>query len=74
MTVLLIGFGGVAIFAWRSTIAPISPPAASTFTPELVARGEMLAAAGDYAACHTAKGGAPYAGGHAIRTVGRVPV
>ncbi|HWA29897.1 MAG TPA: cytochrome c [Rhizomicrobium sp.] len=32
----------------------------------VVARGEYLARAADCAACHTAKGGAPYAGGLAI--------
>jgi mono/diheme cytochrome c family protein len=34
----------------------------------LVARGEYLARAGDCMACHTAPGGAPYAGGRGIAT------
>lgn len=39
-------------------------------TPEsdLVARGEYLARAGDCVACHTAKGGAPFAGGLSMPT------
>jgi len=37
-------------------------------TPEQVARGEYLARAGDCMACHTARGGQPYAGGRGIDT------
>ena len=37
-------------------------------TPELVARGEYLARAGNCMACHTVQGGAPYAGGRGIDT------
>jgi mono/diheme cytochrome c family protein len=37
-------------------------------TPELVARGAYLAQAGHCAGCHTARGGAAYAGGQAIAT------
>ena len=40
-----------------------SPPRA-----ELVARGEYLARAGNCIGCHTARGGAPYAGGRGIET------
>jgi mono/diheme cytochrome c family protein len=35
---------------------------------DLVERGAYLARAGDCQACHTARGGAPFAGGRAIRT------
>jgi len=35
---------------------------------QLLARGRYLAAAADCAACHTARGGAPYAGGDALAT------
>eukprot|EP01037_Dinobryon_pediforme_P015311 gene15310-15455_t len=38
------------------------------FAPELVARGQILAAAGSCATCHTAKGSKPYAGGYAMKT------
>lgn len=37
-------------------------------TPEVIARGRYLARAGDCAACHTARGGQPYAGGPGIET------
>ncbi|HYC48209.1 MAG TPA: cytochrome c [Burkholderiales bacterium] len=46
------------------------PATAASFSPtrEQVARGEYLARAGNCSACHTARGGAPYAGGRAIAT------
>jgi mono/diheme cytochrome c family protein len=31
--------------------------------PDLISKGEYLSRAGDCVACHTAKGGKPYAGG-----------
>ncbi|MGZ8255626.1 MAG: c-type cytochrome [Burkholderiaceae bacterium] len=37
-------------------------------TPEQVQRGSYLARAGNCVACHTMRGGAPYAGGRAIET------
>ena len=45
-------------------------PAAETLqaTPALVQRGEYLARVGNCMACHTAQGGAPYAGGRGIET------
>ena len=42
---------------------PITPP-----TGESVARGAYLVRAGNCMACHTARGGAPFAGGRAIDT------
>ena len=42
-----------------------SPAAAST---EQIARGAYLARAGNCMGCHTARGGAPYAGGRAVPT------
>lgn len=61
----LIGFG---VFAWRPAIAKINPPAPSSFAPELVARGEVLAGAGYCSTCHTTKGGRPFAGGYPMKT------
>ena len=49
-------------------IAPIATPLASSFAPELIARGKLLAAAGDCAVCHTARNGVPNAGGHPLAT------
>jgi mono/diheme cytochrome c family protein len=68
LVVIAIGFGGFAAFAWRSALAPITPPAASAFTPDAVARGAVLAGAGYCATCHTAKDGQPYAGGYPMPT------
>ena len=51
--------------------APLRPDAAGIPSPAdaaAVARGAYLARAGNCAACHTARGGAPYAGGRAIAT------
>ncbi|MGZ5089991.1 MAG: c-type cytochrome [Burkholderiales bacterium] len=42
--------------------APFSP------TPAQIKRGEYLARAGNCIACHTARGGEPYAGGLGVRT------
>lgn len=44
------------------TSVPVAAPSAQ------VERGAYLALAGNCAACHTARGGAAYAGGHAIHT------
>jgi mono/diheme cytochrome c family protein len=43
-------------------------PADYAATPDNIARGAYLARAGDCMACHTARGGAAYAGGRAIDT------
>ena len=43
-------------------------PAPDPASPDPVARGAYLALAGHCAGCHTARGGAPYAGGRAIAT------
>jgi mono/diheme cytochrome c family protein len=55
--------------AWpRAEFIPASSPAAWAATPENIARGAYLARAGDCVACHTARGGAEYAGGRALDT------
>ena len=72
-----------ALFAWvflgasreqqpASTAAAVS--AATLRDPALIARGQYLATVGDCAACHTRKGGVPYAGGRSLATpFGHVP-
>ena len=58
---------------------PVSPAqhdatAAALKTPALIKRGEYLATVGDCAACHTSRGGQPYAGGRSLATpFGAVP-
>ncbi|HEY1995733.1 molybdopterin cofactor-binding domain-containing protein, partial [Paraburkholderia sp.] len=49
-------------------IAPITPPLASAFAPDLIARGKLLASLGDCAVCHTARNGVPNAGGRPLKT------
>lgn len=68
-----IGVGLVAVvaflaLAWRPAIAPVETPAPQSFAPELVAKGRMLAAAGNCQSCHTVEGGRPFAGGVALPT------
>ena len=48
--------------------SPVEDGTAFRATPEQVRRGAYLARAGNCIACHTMRGGAPYAGGRAIET------
>jgi mono/diheme cytochrome c family protein len=73
LLILLVALGilgglGFGALAWRPAIAPITPPPPGSFTPELVAKGEVLAGSGYCAECHTAKGGKMFAGGYAMET------
>jgi mono/diheme cytochrome c family protein len=55
--------------AWpRAEMIPAASEADWAATPENIARGAYLARAGDCIACHTARGGAAYAGGRALET------
>ncbi|WP_454827195.1 molybdopterin cofactor-binding domain-containing protein [Paraburkholderia xenovorans] len=49
-------------------IAPVTPPLAGAFAPDLVARGKLLASLGNCAVCHTAHNGVPNAGGKPLDT------
>ncbi|PRY09174.1 molybdopterin cofactor-binding domain-containing protein [Paraburkholderia sp. BL25I1N1] len=62
-----VGWLGALSFAPHA-IAPITPPLASTFAPDLVARGKLLASLGNCAVCHTAHNGVPNAGGKPLDT------
>src|SRR5690242_15148497 len=58
----------------HAALPPARTTAAKLQDPALIARGEYLATVGDCAACHTAQGGKPYAGGRALPTpFGDVP-
>lgn len=63
---VVIGCIGLAALAYRPAIDPIA--AAPSFSPTLVAQGEVLAAGGYCATCHTTRGGQAYAGGYAMKT------
>ena len=64
----LVATLGVVGFFWRFAMAAVVPPPASAFSVQLVQKGQVLAGIGNCAACHTTKGGAPYAGGLPIAT------
>ena len=61
--IVVLGLVVFTIWAWRSAIDPITPPAATSFDPALVAKGEKLADAGYCLTCHTPPKGKAYAGG-----------
>lgn len=71
---LVIAAAGVAlaigfmVFAWRSPIAEVPAASAEAFPAEAIAAGERVARAGYCATCHTAEGGAAYAGGYPVET------
>lgn len=74
-TILTLLAGAAAVLlaavliAWpRAEMIASSSPAAYAPTAANIARGAYLAKAGDCMACHTARGGVPYAGGRAIAT------
>lgn len=61
----------VLALVWRQLrveALPVLTAQAGPASPEQIERGAYLARAGNCAACHTARGGAPYAGGRAIET------
>lgn len=64
--VLLAAF--VAWDNWGRQAPVRTSPAPDLQAPDLLARGAYLARAGHCAACHTARGGAPLAGGRGIDT------
>ncbi len=70
---MIVGIGAVLVvalqaLAWQPALPPIASPPPSSFPVELVSRGEILANAGNCAACHTAAGGQLDAGGRAFPT------
>ena len=64
----VLGLLGFFLLAWRPAIAPIERPSRASFPAESVAKGEVLAAAGHCASCHTRPGGQPFAGGYGVNT------
>ncbi|AIF49075.1 cytochrome c [Dyella japonica] len=75
---LVLIAGGWWLFRGE-TRQPVAPSAskvdaATLKDPALIAKGEYLAMAGDCASCHTAQGGARYAGGRVLPTpFGNIP-
>lgn len=68
LAAVFIGLLGFGILAWRPAIAPVGPPTPASFTPELIAKGEVLAATGHCVSCHIKPGGKAFAGGYGVNT------
>jgi mono/diheme cytochrome c family protein len=64
--VVVIGLVVFTLLAWRPAIAEVDPVDPSSFSADLVARGEVIAAAGYCATCHTVAGKPAYAGGYGV--------
>jgi mono/diheme cytochrome c family protein len=70
LVVLLFGAGALAALLWGGTTpgGPQGYPLADSQSFDRIERGRYLAVLADCAACHTAPGGQPYAGGLALET------
>src|SRR6267143_3033154 len=68
IAVALFALIGFACLSWRPAIAALEPPARTSFSPELITRGEVLAAEAHCASCHTGPGGEKFAGGYGVNT------
>jgi mono/diheme cytochrome c family protein len=66
--VLLAALVAFFIATSPARISPIDSAQKLTFGPDLISRGELLAAIGNCDTCHTVKGGARFAGGRGIPT------
>lgn len=64
------GLAGLAVMAWpmKPALPLTAGPDVSLYSPQAIARGRLVAAAGDCIVCHTAPGGAANAGGFALET------
>ncbi|THC40763.1 cytochrome c [Massilia sp. Mn16-1_5] len=66
---LLVVAAALVALAWpREEFIASTSPADHALVEANIARGAYLARAGDCMACHTARGGVPYAGGRALDT------
>src|SRR6185369_5465854 len=64
----LLAIAGCAALGRHGPIDRVATPAPAIFERPLVRRGELLAAVGNCASCHTTRDGAPYAGGVPLQT------
>ncbi len=65
---LILGVAGFAMYAYQPSIEMMAANSLPSFDSEVIERGRLMAAAGNCASCHTAEGGAPYAGNYAMKT------
>ncbi|MDB5729218.1 MAG: c-type cytochrome [Noviherbaspirillum sp.] len=68
LVLLIVGVGVIYYLGVREPDSGAAASAAALTGQEQIARGKYLAQAGDCMACHTVRGGAPFAGGRAIQT------
>jgi len=68
LLVLIVLLLAALAYAWEGAIDTVPPPAPGSFPTDLVARGEVLAGAGNCATCHSVADRAPYAGGRPMAT------
>jgi mono/diheme cytochrome c family protein len=68
VALVTLGILGFFAFAWYPAIAPVVAPGPRSVAPDLITKGRMLAGGDFCAECHTARGGAPYAGGYPMST------
>ncbi|GIZ52319.1 cytochrome c [Noviherbaspirillum aridicola] len=76
LLLLLLAGIALAVVAWLGLRedAGSPPPPSPLPAAQMIERGAYLARAGNCMACHTERGGSPYAGGRAIRTpFGAIP-
>ncbi|WP_042789783.1 c-type cytochrome, partial [Serratia marcescens] len=66
--IVLVAIVVIALLWWRENRRYDGPVQQVTASAEQIARGRYLAQAADCAACHTASGGAPLAGGYPLDT------
>ncbi|MDN2661907.1 c-type cytochrome [Psychromonas sp. 14N.309.X.WAT.B.A12] len=64
----LLGLGLFSLYAWNSSIDPVTPPLTKDYSPEVIAQGKILASAGYCSTCHTPPGGQEYAGNYEMHT------
>jgi mono/diheme cytochrome c family protein len=68
VVIVLLALLAYFVFAWHPPMMQMAAPARSAFPAMQVRKGEMLAAAGDCASCHTTASGASFAGGVPLLT------
>ena len=68
IVVALVAAGAFLVWASAPSLDPVDPPTHASFAADVVKRGARLAALGDCIVCHTAVGGAAYAGGRPLET------
>jgi mono/diheme cytochrome c family protein len=64
---VVVAISAACFFFWSASIEAVQATQAQPTGSVLVAKGEYLTKAADCAACHTAPGGQPFAGGRAFK-------